>query len=220
MPLSMGRSVVLAARPSNSSRDMVSSKKYMQLKTHAANLQIQLNEQRRQFEQLGGLYNKHLWKDVDFALAGIIKTSFDAGRCEILINRGTQNGLKEGMFVIGDNCAIGTISAVTEQTARVTLFTDSDSQIAVTVADTKAMLRGIGGNLAKIDMVSAKRRLTVGDDVFVPRKPGCLDSPMLMGQISELSRSEKDPLLWDITVKPACDFDQICDVAVIIMHLN
>jgi cell shape-determining protein MreC len=41
---------------------------------------------------------------------------------------------------------------------------------------------------------------------------------MIIGVVSRCRRDEANPLLWDITVKPACDIQRLNDVTVIIMN--
>jgi hypothetical protein len=36
--------------------------------------------------------------------------------------------------------------------------------------------------------------------------------------VAQFKRDDKNPLFWDITVVPACDIEQLEDVAVIIMN--
>jgi cell shape-determining protein MreC len=63
-----------------------------------------------------------------------------------------------------------------------------------------------------------KYKIKQGDKVFACRQPGFLDAPMIIGEVAECKRDEKEPMLWDITVKPRCDIKNIKDVAIIIMN--
>ena len=84
------------------------------------------------------------------------------------------------------------------------------------VADIKSIMKGSGNNSAKIEMV--KNEIETGENVFALKKPGFLDAPVIVGKVAECSRNQKNPSLWDITVVPACDIEQLEDVAVIIMN--
>ena len=50
------------------------------------------------------------------------------------------------------------------------------------------------------------------------KKPGFLDSAMVVGEVQQCKRDNKNPALWDITVKPSCDITKLSNVAVIIMN--
>ena len=43
-------------------------------------------------------------------------------------------------------------------------------------------------------------------------------APIIIGRVAECKKDDQKPLLWDITIKPACDIERLEDVAVIIMN--
>ena len=77
-------------------------------------------------------------------------------------------------------------------------------------------MRGSGYNSATISLV--KHKVKTGESIYAGRKPGFLDAPMIVGKVSQCKRSIAIPLLWDITVEPACDMETLDSVAVIIMN--
>ncbi|MHC4325171.1 MAG: hypothetical protein ACYSUX_12980 [Planctomycetota bacterium] len=80
-------------------------------------------------------------------------------------------------------------------------------------------MEGSGNNSAKIMMVKMDEgEVKVGENVFALKNPGFLDAPMIVGKVSEWNRNQKNPSLWDITVLPACNIEQLEDVAIIIMN--
>ncbi len=56
------------------------------------------------------------------------------------------------------------------------------------------------------------------DMVFAQERPGVLDTPMIVGTVLQCKIDQKNPLLWDITVQPACDIEKLKKVDVIIMN--
>jgi cell shape-determining protein MreC len=177
-----------------------------------------LAEERQKFEKLSGLYNTYVWEGTDFVLADVIPVTVAGPRNELTIACRKPAGLAEGQFVLGDECIIGRISDVFPQIskAEVVLVTDPTSMIPIEVAGLKNIMKGKGNNTAKIEMV--KNEIKVDENVFALKKPGFLDAPMIVGKVSECRRNQKNPSLWDITVVPACDIEQLEDVAVIIMN--
>ena len=147
-------------------------------------------------------------------LAEVITASTEG----LIINRGQNDGLQKGQFVLGDNSIIGTISDVSPRTAKVELITETTSNIAVEIGGLKAVIRGDGKNSAKVQLVSIKHKIKIGDNVYACKKPGLLDAPMIIGTVSQCKTADENPLLWDITVKPACDIQKLNEVAVIIMN--
>ena len=187
---------------------------------YIAFLEETLAQERKNFKKLSELYNTHVWKGVDFVLADVTAT-VKGLRNELTINCRENVGLVQGQFVLGDNSIIGTISDVSSRTASVKLFTDPASSIAVKIGklDLKKMwMQGNGNNTAKIPLVSIEHKIKKDDNVFARKKAGFLDAPVIIGRVAQLKRDDKNPLLWDITVEPACDIEQLEDVAVIIMN--
>jgi len=213
-PLSIGGNLVMTAQTQQPVAGAVSRSETQYL-NYIANLEETLAQERKRFKKLNELYNTYVWEGTDFALADVIPV--DGSRNELTIDCRKTTGLAKGQFVLGDESIIGTISDVFPQISKATveLVTDPTSRISVKIAEFKGIMKGTGNNSAKIEMV--KNKVEVGENVFALKKPGFLDAPMIVGKVSECNRN-KDPLLWDITVVPACDIAQLEDVAVIIMN--
>ena len=194
------------------------SRSETQYLNYIANLEETLAQERKKFKKLSELYNTYVWEGTDFALADVITATVDGSRNELTIDCRKTTGLAKGQFVLGDESIIGTISDIFPQIskAEVELVTDPTSRMPVKIAGFKSIMKGSGNNSAKIEMV--KDKVEVGENVFALKKPGFLDAPMIVGKVSECSRSQKNPSLWDITVVPACNIEQLEDVAVIIMN--
>ena len=220
LPLRIGRNFSLMARtpqPLNSALNR-NQNKYL---NRIANLKETLFQQQKKFEKLDGLYNEYVWEGVDFVLADVITDNIDGSRSEFTIERrekNNKNSLVKGQFVLGDNSIIGTITDVSSSTASVKLFTDPTSSIEVKIGKLNAIMKGNGNNSAKIPLVSIEHKIKKGDNVFALKKAGFLDAPVIIGRVAQLKRDDKNPLLWDITVEPACEMEKIEDVAVVIMN--
>jgi len=189
-----------------------------QYTNYIANLEETLAQERKKLKKLSGLYNTYVWEGTDYALADVITATVDGSRNELTIACRKTTGLAKGQFVLGDESIIGTISDIFPQIskAEVKLVTDPMSIMPVKVAEFKNVMKGSGNNSAKIEMV--KNKVKVGESVFALKKPGFLDAPMIVGKVTECNRNQKNPSLWDITVVPACNIEQLEDVAVIIMN--
>ena len=218
-PLGISRNISLSARAQQAIADVVSRREYNKLQNHLANVTEEFLEKHKKLEKLSGLRDRlHAFEGAEFMLAEVITASIDDSHGELIINRGGDDGLGEGQFVLGDNSIIGTISDVSPRTAKVRLITDPASKTAVKIRELKTIIRGVGKDSSKVQLLSIKHKVEAGDDVYARKKPGFLDAPMKIGTIIRCKRDEVNPLLWDITVKPACDVEKLSDVAVIIMN--
>jgi cell shape-determining protein MreC len=217
-PLSMGGDLALTANTQQQFQDVVPRRDYDKLLNHIDNLQETLRQQREKFEKIHGLYNTYVWEGTNYVVADVITPNIDSSSNELTIHYLRNPGLAKGQFVLGENSIIGTISDVSSRTARVKLFTDPTSGIHVKIGDLNVprMMQGNGDNSAKIPLLRTEHKIKTGDKVRA-QKCEFLGAPVIIGRVAEIKEDHENPLLWDITVKPACDIEKLEDVAVIIM---
>ena len=224
-PLSLGRNISLStsrlmASEKSSPTDIVSHERYKKLHNHLANVTEWLKQERQKVEKLSGLRNRPVWKGVNFVLADVISASVNVLRSEFVINRGQEDGLAQGQFVLANESIIGTISKVDTRTAQVRLINDPLSKIAVKIEklNMDRIMQGSGKNSAKVQLVSTKYKIKAGDVVYAQKKPGFLGTPVIVGTVAQCKVNDENPLLWDIAVQPACDLESLTEVAVIVMN--
>jgi cell shape-determining protein MreC len=187
------------------------------LRNHVANLQARLDEAQRQIDRLSGLRSVPEWNRMKFQQAGIIN---DVGQAQgiLLINRGQEDGVTVGQFVLGDYSVIGVVSDVSTQAARVRLITDPGSKIGVRVAGAKArgVMRGRGPGTAVIPQVYAKEQPKAGDQVYAWKTPGFPEVPIVTAEVVDSVIDPDSAMFWKITVRPVCDIPNLRDVYVVI----
>ncbi len=224
-PLSIGRNLSLStsrlmASEKSLPEDLVGHERYNKLHNHLANVTEWLKQERRNVEKLSGLRSRPVWKGVNFVLADVISASVNALRSELIINRGWEDGLAQDQFVLANESIVGAISKVDTRTAQVRLINDPLSKIAVKVANLNMdrIMQGSGKNSAKVQLVSTKYKIRLGDIVYAQKKPGFLGTPVIVGTVAQCKEDDGNPLLWDMTVKPACDLESLTEVTVIVMN--
>ena len=224
-PLSVSRDISLSASGLMASAegapaDVVSRTRYNKLHNRLANVTEWLKQERQKVETLSGLRNRPAWKGVNFVLADIITSTIDGLHSELIINRGKEDGLAIDQFVLANECIIGTICKVDTRTARVRLITDPASKIAVKIEglNKDRILQGSGEDSAKVKLLPTKYKVEIGKVVYAQKKPGFLSTPVIVGTVAQCESNKDNPLLWDITVKPACDIETLTDVSVIVMN--
>jgi len=217
-PLSISRNISLSARTRSARGRLIDPASHREYNNHITNLTKWLEQEHKKVEELQRLRNRYPLEDVKFILADVIPAS-DRSANKLIINRGKNYGIRQGQFVLGDNSIIGTISNVSFRSAQVKLVTDPTSKIAVRIAglNVSRIMQGAGGNSAKIQMLSTKHKVKVGDVVYADKKIGLLDDLIIIGKVAQC-KTGREPLLWDITVKPVCDIESLNIVAVIVMN--
>lgn len=225
LPLSIGRDISLSASglmasAEGATKDVVSRVRYDKLHNRLANVTEWLKQERQKVETLSGLRDRPVWKGVNFVLADIITSTVDGLHGELIISRGKEDGLAENQFVLANESIIGIICKVDNRTATVRLITDPASQIAVKIdrLSKDVILQGTGGDSAKVKLLPTKYRIEINEVVYAQKKPGFLSTPVIVGTVTQCESSRENPLLWDITVKPACEIANLTEVAVIVMN--
>ena len=216
-PLTIGRNISLSAATQQSVRDkdIVTRKEYDRLLNHLANVTQQRDDAQLNFQKISKMPNKPAWERAGFVQADVITVSIDKLRGELDINRGKEDGLEKNLFVLADNSIIGTVSEVDTRTARVRLFTDPASNTVVIIGNSDMLMKGCGNNQAKVEML--KHRLRKDDEIMASKRPGFLDTPMIIGKVVRCQHNDQ-PLLWDIIVEPVCEIQKIESLHVIVMN--
>jgi len=210
----------LLASAQGSPGQVVSRDRYDKLHNRLANVTQWLQEERQKVEKLSGLRNRPVWQGVNFVLADCITVCVDGLHGELVVNRGTEDGLAAGQFVMANDGVIGTVCEVDSRTARIRLITDPASKIAVKIDGLEAerIMQGCGENSAKVHLVPKKLKVEAGQAVCIQKKPGFLSIPVIAGTVGKCQSNKDNPLLWDITVEPSCEMAKLTEVAVIVMN--
>jgi rod shape-determining protein MreC len=134
----------------------------------------------------------------------------------VIINRGSDHGLRKGMPVVTQEGLVGRIAAVTSIAARVQLITDSASTVNVHLqpSNIQAVIQGsLTGEIA-VDMIPQDVNVQVGDLVVTSGLGGGYPANLLVGQVTG-TRSREQDLFQRASVQSAVDFTQLEIVLVI-----
>jgi rod shape-determining protein MreC len=138
----------------------------------------------------------------------------------VLINRGSDDGLRRGMPVVTQQGLVGRIEAVTAGAARVQLITDPASTVNVSLepSQSPAIVRGqITGDLL-LDMIPQEANVQTGDLVLTSGLGGGYPPNILIGQVSGV-RSRDQDLFQRSTIQSVVDFSQL-DIVLVITNFQ
>ncbi len=138
----------------------------------------------------------------------------------IIVNKGSDDGIKKNYSVVSHDGIIGKIQSVTSFQASVQLVTDSHSRFPVLIqrTRTKAFLQGVDGTL-KIEQVPQRVELEHGDKIITSGLAGIFPKGFPVGTIETIDKKRFD-LLQSATIKPAVDFSKLEEIAVILRAVN
>lgn len=128
----------------------------------------------------------------------------------IIINRGSDNGLRKGMPVVTQQGLVGQIAAVTAGAARVQLINDPGMSINVLLqqGDSEAVLSGeITGEL-NLELIPQDASVQIGELVVTSGLGGNFPPNLVIGQISTVRQRDYD-LFQSASVQPAVDFSRL-----------
>ncbi|MBW6466243.1 MAG: rod shape-determining protein MreC [Brevefilum sp.] len=134
----------------------------------------------------------------------------------IIIDRGTNHGVRYGMPVVTQQGLVGRVDAVIAGAARVKLITDSTSVVNIRLqsAGIEAQLVGsLTGDVA-LDMIPLDQVVEPGDVVLTSGLGGNFPPNVFVGQVLSTQRRE-NALFQTATVQPIVDFESISAVLVV-----
>ncbi len=135
----------------------------------------------------------------------------------IIIDKGSDDGLRVGMPVESPRGLIGRIFRTTQNSAQVVLITDNASAIPVRLGTSRATgsLKGRGatGDLI-IEWIDLKFQVALGEVVLTSGLGGNFPQDIVVGRVVQVIRNEAD-LFQQAIVQPATDFETLEIVLVV-----
>jgi rod shape-determining protein MreC len=192
-----------------------------QLEAEVSRLQaqiIELQQENSELEVLSALLDfARSHSENEYITAAVIGRDISPFLHYVIINRGSDDGLRRGMPVVSSQGLVGRVAAVTADGARVQLITDPDTAINVRIQPSGAegLLEGsITGDIT-IGAIPQGANINNGDLVLTSGLGGNYPPDMLIGQISGV-RQRPVELFQTASVEPVVDFSQLEIVLVIV----
>jgi rod shape-determining protein MreC len=192
-----------------------------QLEAEVSRLQaqiIELQQENSELEVLSALLDfARSHSENEYITAAVIGRDISPFLHYVIINRGSDDGLRRGMPVVSSQGLVGRVAAVTADGARVQLITDPDTAINVRIQPSGAegLLEGsITGDIT-IGAIPQDANINNGDLVLTSGLGGNYPPDMLIGQISGV-RQRPVELFQTASVEPVVDFSQLEIVLVIV----
>lgn len=185
-------------------------------------------ELRQEINRLKGELNiEHVLSDYDYLNATVVSRNATSWYNVLTIDKGSHNGITEGMVVINSTGVIGKTTNVSTFTCDVRLITttDTNNKISVNILGDGKRLTGVinkydySTGYLEIEGISNTDKVTVGDVVYTSGLGGVFPSGILIGKVSEITTDVYD-LAKIINVTPSADFNDINYVTVLKRKVN
>jgi rod shape-determining protein MreC len=134
----------------------------------------------------------------------------------VIINVGSNDGIRTGMPVVTDQGLAGRVDAVLAEASRVQLITDPASAVNVRLqaSNTDALLAGsVTGDLS-LDMISQDATVQIGDVVLTSGLGGGYPPNLLVGQVVSVRKLPTE-LFQQAALQANVDFNRLQFVLVI-----
>lgn len=204
-----------------SPRDMASLQaQNAQLENEVAQLQSQVVNLQENLSQAQILYSL-----LDFArsnpqheylAATVIGREISPYLQYIIIDKGSNDGVKYGMPVVTQQGLVGRIDAVIAGASRIQLISDANSTINVRLQNAKVDAQVTGSITGEInlDMVPQETEVQVGEVLLTSGLGGTYPPNIFVGQVLNM-QSRQNTLFQSGSVQPIVDFANISAVLVI-----
>jgi rod shape-determining protein MreC len=130
----------------------------------------------------------------------------------ITLDRGTDDGVKEGMTIITWRGVVGRVSRVSPTSSKVLLITDTSSSISGRIQSSESRVTGIirgrpeGGLL--MQRIPQEETLQTGETVVTSDFGGLMPEGLVIGQIVQIRRKDVD-VLQEAVIEPSADMKRL-----------
>ncbi|MCC6178941.1 MAG: rod shape-determining protein MreC [Chloroflexi bacterium] len=130
----------------------------------------------------------------------------------ITIDRGSDDGVREGMTIITWRGVVGRVSRIGPTSSKVLLLTDTSSSISGRVQNTELRVTGIirgrpeGGLL--MQHIPQEETLQTGDTVVTSDLGGIMPEGLVIGDITQIRRKDAE-VFQEAVIEPAADMKRL-----------
>lgn len=135
----------------------------------------------------------------------------------VTLDRGSKDGLREGLPVVDGNAVVGQIIAVSASSSKVLLLIDNTSAIDAIVQTSRAQgtVEGMLEEKLRLLYVLREYEINVGDRVIASGLDGIFPKGTLIGVVTRVEKG-KSGLFQDIELEPSADLRRLENVFVVL----
>jgi rod shape-determining protein MreC len=135
----------------------------------------------------------------------------------VVINRGAQDGIREGLPVVAVNGVVGQVIKVGATSAKVLLLTDHASAIAATIQRSRArgVVKGKGGDLCSLEFASRQDDIKLGDIVITSGIGGVYPKGIPIGEVTMVKKGDYG-IFQTVTIRPSVNLSRLEELLVLV----
>lgn len=141
------------------------------------------------------------------------------GDQDIVIDKGSYDGIKEGLGVVNENgVIIGKIFEVRDHLSKVCLTTNRNCKFAATIQNqsrTMGITEGDLGLTIKMNYIPQSEKINDGDTVITSGLGGNISRGLVIGKVSQINNRSNE--IWqDVNIEPLFNLSTLTIVTVLI----
>jgi rod shape-determining protein MreC len=139
----------------------------------------------------------------------------------LVVDRGSSDGLLEGMPVLAAGGVVGRLVKVAPNSSRVLLLTDHASAIAALVQRSRArgVVRGAGGGSCSMEFTVKDEDVKVGDTVITSGIGGVFPKGLPIGEVTMVKKGEYG-VFQTIEVRPVVNIAKLEEMLVLVRQAH
>ena len=134
----------------------------------------------------------------------------------MIVDKGSLNGIRQGMSVVNALGVVGKVSEVGKTTSKVLLLTDPQFSVAAKVQRPResVLVTGSLKGLCRLKFLNDSADIRLGDKVITSKLSTTFPESIVIGEVVDIIKNEKNGAL-DCWVKPAVALSQLEEVLII-----
>jgi rod shape-determining protein MreC len=135
----------------------------------------------------------------------------------MIIDKGAENGLRQGMAVVNALGVVGKVAEVSRSKSKVILLTDPQFSVAALIQGPResGLVSGTLQGFCRMRYIRSDAQVTVGDAVITSKLSSSFPEGLLIGEVISVKDSSKAPSV-ECLIRPSVAFSQIEEVLVIL----
>lgn len=178
---------------------------------------VQMEELRLANTRLGVLLGLKRKTDQPSVAAVVVASDPTSRFSTVIINKGSSDGLRTNMPVVGPAGLVGRIVSVSPHYAKVLLLSDPNTGVDVVVQRSRArgLVEGAGGEGLRLKYVVSSNDVAPGDRLLTSGLAGVFPAGLVVGTVSKVSKDNQG-LFLQVSARPAVDFNRLEEVLVVL----
>ena len=139
----------------------------------------------------------------------------------LVIDRGSSDGIAEGMEAVAADGVVGQIVKVSPTTSRVLLLTDHASGISATIQRSRArgVVKGKAEGLCSLEFTTREEDVKVGDMVITSGIGGVFLKGVPIGEVTMVKRGEYG-IFQTVTIRPLVNIPHLEEILVVLREAH